>query len=265
MLRSQLEELARAFTGGNAGQMEKLYLQDIVLHSIYQQVVDELVLKGGTALHKLYNLDRFSEDLDLTAAKEVDLGSLLESAERHLKSFGALVEKVQREEDADFFKARLGIRGPLYAGSQLSLSFVRIEVNKRADVEKPIVKRYAPNFPDIPAFEILALTEEEILAEKIRALSTRTQARDLYDSYHLLKKGIEIDAKLVERKLSDYGLVYDPARLLERAGKMRKSWAGLGSLVYSRLPEFDHALEVLRGASRVPGKHKAGCAVARKT
>ncbi len=86
------------------------------------------------------------------------------------------------------------------------------------------------------------------------SLSTRTQARDLYDSYHLLEKGIGIDAKLVERKLSRYGLVYDPARLLERAGKMRKSWAGLGNLVYSRLPEFDHALEVLRAGIQGTGK-----------
>ncbi len=229
--------------------MEKLYLQDIVLHSIYRQVVDELVLKGATALHKLYNLDRFSEDLDFTAAKEVDLGSLLESAERHLRSFGALVEKVEREEDADSFRARLGVRGPLYAGSELSLSFLRIEVSKRADVERPVVKRYTPNFPDIPAFEVLALTEEEILAEKIRALWTRTQARDLYDAYHLLHRGTRIDEKLVERKLSHCGLRYDPAELLERAGRVRKSWAGLGRLVYSRLPEFDHALEALRGAS----------------
>lgn len=246
MLRPQLEELARTFTRGNAGQIEKLYLQDIVLHSTYRRVADELVLKGGTALHKLYNLDRFSEALDFTAVKRVDFARLLESVERDLKSFGTQAEKSRQGEDADSFKARLGIRGPLYTGSELSLSYLRIEVNKRAGAEKPIVKRYAPNFPDIPAFEVLALTEEEILTEKIRALSTRIQARDLYDAYHLLHKGIRIDPELAERKLRHYGLEYDPDKLLERAEKVRRSWAGLRALVYSRLPGFDQALDMLR-------------------
>lgn len=246
LLRFQLEDLANTFTNGNTGHMEKLYLQDIVLHSTYREVVDELVFKGGTALHKLYNLDRFSEDLDFTATGEIDLTHVLESARRHLENFGAKVEKVESEEDEYSFNGRLGIQGPLYTGNVLSLSFIRMEVNKRAEVENPIVERYTPNFPDIPAFEILTLTEEEILGEKIRGLSTRNQARDLYDIYHLLNKGIKIDKKLAEKKLRYYDLDFDPETLLKEAGKTRKNWGDLENLIYSRLPEFEKAIGMLK-------------------
>lgn len=245
LLRSQLEELAKTLTNGNTGHVEKLYLQDIALHSIYQEVVDELVFKGGTVLLKLYNLDRFSEDLDFTAAGEIDLVKVLESVERHLESFGAKVEKVESGDSGDSFNARLGVQGPLYTGNELSLSFFRIEVNRRAEVENPIVRRYTPNFPDVPAFEILTLTEEEILAEKIRGLVIRNRPRDLYDIYHLLDKGVEINEELVEKKLEYYDLAFDPATILKEARKNRKSWGDLENLIYSRLPEFDGVLDLL--------------------
>ena len=245
LLRSQIQELAKTFTKNNVGHAEKLYLQDILLHSIYREVVGELVFKGGTALNKLYNLDRFSEDLDFTAAGEIDLANLLEAAERYLKNFGAEVDKVQSKENERSFSARLGIQGPLYTGNELSLSTIRIEVNKIARAENPIIKRYTPNFPDVPTFEILVLTEEEILAEKIRGIMTRNQARDLYDIYHLLHKGIKIDGKLVEKKLRYYDLEYSPAALLDRAMKTRDNWEDLGNLTYSRLPDFQQALDIL--------------------
>lgn len=245
LLRSQLEDLAKTFTNGNTGHMEKLYLQDIALHSIYREVVDELVFKGGTALLKLYNLDRFSEDLDFAAVKEIDLVKVLESVGRHLGNFGAKVGKVESENNENSFNARLGVQGPLYTSDELSLSFFRIEVNKMTEAENPIVRRYTPNFPDIPAFEILTLTEEEILAEKIRGLVTRSRPKDLYDIYHLLSKGVEIDKKLVEKKLEYYDLGFDPATILKEARKNRKNWGGLENLIYSRLPEFDGTLDLL--------------------
>ncbi|PTD93891.1 hypothetical protein C9439_05370 [archaeon SCG-AAA382B04] len=245
LTRSQLEDLAQTFTDGNIGHVETLYLQDIVLHAVYRNVVDELVFKGGTALLKLYNLDRFSEDLDFTATEQMDLKEIVKAAVQHLESFGVKVEKAETGTTKNSFNARIGIKGPLYTGDERSLNFVRIEVNKRTQAEKPIVKRYTPNFPDIPAFEILALREEEILAEKIRALATRTQPRDLYDIYHLLNKGVKTNKKLVEEKLKYYELEFDPEDLLKEAEKNRKNWKGLENLVYSRLPKFEKALELL--------------------
>jgi predicted nucleotidyltransferase component of viral defense system len=248
LLRPQIADHARTFTGGNVGHAEKTYLQDIVLHSIYREVADELVFKGGTALNKLYNLDRFSEDLDFTSKGNPDLDRLLESVERHLNNFGARVERSEGKGNQRSYRARLGIRGPLYTGIDISLSFIRIEVNRVDRVEKPVTKRHTPNFPDIPAFDILAMTPEEILAEKIRAIMTRNQPRDLYDTYHLLHRGVGIEQKLVEKKLDYYNLEYDTHKILKEAQKNRKGWNSLESLTYSTLPDFQKALDILEAS-----------------
>ena len=42
---------------------------------------------------------------------------------------------------------------------------------------------------------------KEIMSEKIRALMTRTKARDLYDIYFLVRKNVKLDTQLVAKKL----------------------------------------------------------------
>ncbi len=44
----------------------------------------------------------------------------------------------------------------------------------------------------------------EILAEKIRALMTRAKGRDLFDTWYLMSKGIEIDLNLINKKMALY-------------------------------------------------------------
>lgn len=245
LLRSQLGELARTFTNGNVGHMERLYLQDIVLHSIYHETVDELVLKGGTALFKLYNLDRFSEDLDFTAIDRIEYDSLMKSVERDFENFGMDVDDIEKNEDGISFSARISVKGPLYSGTRISMSYIRIEVNKRASVSESAVRRYTPNFPDIPSFDLVVLSEREIVAEKIRAICTRNRPRDVYDLYHLLKKGVEIDRGLVEKKLAYYGRAYDPPKILNKAKEKKRSWQDLDNLTYSTLPEFDQVIHLI--------------------
>ncbi len=43
------------------------YFQDIALFNISREFGDKLVFKGGTCLYKVYQLNRFSEDLDFSA------------------------------------------------------------------------------------------------------------------------------------------------------------------------------------------------------
>ena len=52
---------------------EKDYLQDLMLFSIYSHIGRELIFKGGTCLYKIYKLGRFSEDLDFTLNKRIDI------------------------------------------------------------------------------------------------------------------------------------------------------------------------------------------------
>src|SRR3989344_4387527 len=56
----------------NKEYIEKDYFQDLLLFNIYKQT-NLLIFKGGTALYKLYDLQRFSEDLDFTLIGDLDI------------------------------------------------------------------------------------------------------------------------------------------------------------------------------------------------
>lgn len=245
---NEIKEVSRSLTQGNIAHAEKLYLQDIILSTVGRETSTELVFKGGTALLKLYQLDRFSEDLDFVLNGDTDLGKLLEEVERDLKSYGAKVQEKKVEEKERSFKARLGIEGPLFMGERRSLCFIWIEINTESGAKKAGNIRYTPRFKDITSFELAVMSEEEILAEKIRALRTRNQPRDLYDIYHLLSKNVEIDTELVQEKLDYYDLKHDPEKTLEEAGKLEKNWETLENLTYSKQPGFEDALNKLREA-----------------
>lgn len=241
----EIEEISKTLTDGNKGYTEKLYLQDIILSTISSETVDEIVFKGGTALLKFYQLDRFSEDLDFTAREEIDFKELVRKIVRDLENYGIDVEEREDEETEKSFKTRLGVKGPLYTGERRSLNFVRIEINRKSSIQNFQTLRHNPHFQDLSSFDLPVLSEEEILAEKIRAVSTRTKSRDLYDIYHLLSKGVEIREELVEDKLEYYDIDFDPETVLERAERLEKNWSILETLTYSEPPEFETALQKL--------------------
>lgn len=243
--RSQIESHAQTFTMGNAGQAETLYLQDLVLSTISREIATQLVFKGGTALLKFSQLDRFSEDLDFTARESIDDNGLVRAVSRDLEAYGASPEETDIERANRSVQIRLGIQGPLYTGDRRSLNFLRIEINTESSIRSAETRRYNPHFPDIPAFELPVMSEREILAEKIRALLTRDQPRDLYDIYHLLSKSVPIDSEVVERKLAYYERRYDPSAVLEAATVLEERWETLSPLVYSTLPEFSRVIDLL--------------------
>lgn len=246
LTRSELETIANTLTHGNIGHAETLYLQDVVLSTVSRETADQLVFKGGTALMKFYQLDRFSDDLDFTAQEAVDFGDLLGATVRDLDNYGAAVAERTEEETDAAYHARLGIEGPLYTGERRSLAFLRVEVNKGSTVSRVRTRRYTPQFPDVPSFELAVLDETEILAEKIRALLTRDQPRDLYDVYHLLSKSVRVDPTLVQEKLDYYDLTYDPDAVLAAVSDLESNWAMLETLTYTEPPAFEDAIEVLR-------------------
>jgi predicted nucleotidyltransferase component of viral defense system len=85
-----------------------------------------LVFKGGTALQKAYALSRFSIDLDFTL-KDVNFDSqtLFKKIVSYLNSFGLKTETIKlKKKVSEIFI--LKIQGPLYDGTERSLSSLRI-------------------------------------------------------------------------------------------------------------------------------------------
>ncbi len=180
--------------------LEQDYIQSLFLEELYDEV-DSLVFKGGTYLKHAFGLDRFSEDLDFTIYGDFTI-KMLKKAASGLDAYDveAGIDKIKTDDIS--ITARLRYHGPLFNGSDKSIGNIDIEISKRDDVfQEPEWKRLFFDYPETRAVTVLGLQKEEILAEKLRALATRTKGRDLYDVWFLLKQGVSTDKELFEEKM----------------------------------------------------------------
>jgi hypothetical protein len=220
---------------------EKDYLLDIMLFNISNELGDALVLKGGTSLYKLYNLNRFSEDLDFTQnKKKLDIG---QTAKGLLRAVGRI--GIQGDESHEAFGNAINIRfhfkGPLYSGQKGTLCYILLNISHRERVALPVKRElYVPAYREISSFSIYVMDEREMFAEKVRAIMTRQKPRDVYDLWFLLKKGVRADRMLIDKKLKIYGKRFTVEEFKERVGEKGPLWVNdLRGLVMGGLPEFD--------------------------
>ncbi|MDD5163019.1 MAG: nucleotidyl transferase AbiEii/AbiGii toxin family protein [Candidatus ainarchaeum sp.] len=181
---------------------EKEYLQYVFLHAI-SRFSENFVFKGGTCLRICYDFERASEDLDFNT--NLGLQETKKTVKTCLKNFELLnIEHTvfaEKEFEGNIrFEARF--KGPLYNGQNSSTNTLKIDFNK-SKAKGKTAKAIPKLFSDIPVFTIQALSLEEMLTEKIRALINRGEARDLYDVWMLLQNKIAINKKLLKQKLSE--------------------------------------------------------------
>ncbi len=182
--------------------LEKEYLQYIFLNAI-SKYGDSIVFKGGTCLRLCYGLERASEDLDFSASFNVS--KLKEIVNQCLKNFDLLgiehFSLIERQFEGNI-RFEVKFKGPLYNGTPNSANNLKIDFNKnKIFFKNPRV--ISQVFSDISLFVLVALAEKEILAEKIRAIVNRKQARDLYDLWVLINNNVEIDKELIKKKLKE--------------------------------------------------------------
>ncbi|MBI2632188.1 nucleotidyl transferase AbiEii/AbiGii toxin family protein [Candidatus Pacearchaeota archaeon] len=235
-----IKDIARLKHITNLGHAEKDYLLDLILLSISKRTKNELVFKGGTSLFKFYKLDRFSEDLDFTLKKELDIDKLLNEIIIDLRAFGVDVEIKEKKKAYNSFLNTLRIMGPLFNGNQNSLASVRIDINiKSSIIIEPFFGKYESLYPDIPSFSLCVMDEKEILVEKIRAILTRNYARDLYDLNFLLRKGVKPDFNLLNDKLEYYKEKFSKSKFVKKVNEKRDVWkAELEPFIIGDLLEF---------------------------
>lgn len=177
------------------------YLQLLFLKDLYAQTQSKYIFfKGGTALHLIYKMPRFSEDLDFTVAME---------EKKFLEFIQKLFTAISKNEPLSFKekKSIAGKRFLLTAESPLLYkTFVNLDFSFGEKVLQPQRSFIETRFPVIFTSYIWHLSKEEIFAEKIRAILTRTQGRDLYDLWFLLSQGVSLNQDLVREKLKYYHL-----------------------------------------------------------
>ena len=240
MIRKEdLLQIAR-FKGLAPRLAELDYFQDIALLNIAREFGNKLIFKGGTCLYKAYKLNRFSEDLDFTAAK-----GFKEAMLYRLPSFFNLLNIQSKMKVESFTKSiniYLEVLGPLYEGRKESIARIIFNISRRERVLLPINRfSHAPLYQEIRPFDLFIMDENEILAEKVRAIHERNKARDVYDLWHLLKRRLlPFNFKLVNKKLSSIGLKFEKAGFAAKLKEKEAGWKrDLAALISGELPPFE--------------------------
>jgi len=244
----ELRKIAR-IKGLRLGYTEKDYLIDLCLLSISRRTGDELVFKGGTCLYKFYKLDRFSEDIDFTLRKKLDINNLIKKIISDLELFGIDAKILSKKKFFNSYSLIIRTKGPLYKGTNQTLSQIRMDINTKSSINlEPLIAEYISIYSEIPKISLLIMNEKEILAEKIRAILTRDKARDVYDLWFLLRKGVEFDLNLIKEKLKYYNEEWNKTKFLKKLLEKEKIWEIELKQLVRESPKFEEVLNVIKKA-----------------
>lgn len=164
-------------------QNENQVEQDLLLSMAIVEIANdpllggELVLRGGTAFHKLFLPEpyRYSEDLDFVRTSAGGIGDVM----KHLTSLGRNLGFEVRTKMGEFPKVYWR-----FAFEDGTPGKIKLEINtyERSPM-MPLAKRihrvenpFYTGWAEIPTFQ-----PEELVATKLRALYQRKKGRDLYD------------------------------------------------------------------------------------
>ncbi len=198
----------------NLGQLELDYYQHLILAKIFEKF-NTIYFKGGTCLQKCYGIKRFSEDLDFNY---VDL---------KIKEIIAFIEGIFETKIIDYYETKFGVsfsirfKGILFNGSTQSMCKISFDFRNEDIYNKPLKKIIRPIYKDLSQYFLLALDEEEILAEKVRTILTRYKARDVYDLNELLLNEVNINMNLVDKKLETYNTKFNIKEFEEKLEEKR--------------------------------------------
>jgi len=224
-----LKEIAKQKGLLNKEHIEKDYFQDLLLFNLYKQT-NLLVFKGGTALYKLYGLQRFSEDLDFSLLKDIDLEKIMKNVIENIKN--SEIKEIKKMKDSILIKIA-------FKGILTKYNTIRIDINiKNPVLDKFDVKTYTSSYVDINPFTLRVLSLKEIFAEKIHSILNRESARDLYDLF-FLSKFAEIDKKIITNKLANFNMKFDFNEIKRKIDNLESLWKKeLEPFILSELPDF---------------------------
>jgi len=180
---------------------------------------------GGTALRLLYNLDRFSEDLDfslLEPAQNFQLSSYLDSLQDEMKALGFNVEIESRGKSMDtpiesaFIKANTRMH-TIIAGAPRTIAQrlhknALCKVKLEVDIDPAPGAEFEVRFIDDPLpFSVRAYSGPSLLAGKMDAIlyrswKNRVKGRDWYDFAFLVRKKVPLLLPHLEARMRQRGV-----------------------------------------------------------
>src|SRR6056297_268046 len=187
---------------------------------------------GGTALRLLYNLERFSEDLDFSLVEPAEgfkLSSYLESLQDEMKAFGFSIEVENRSKSMDthiesaFIKANTRLhtikaRAPDAIAGRIHKE-AQYKVKLEVDIDPPPGAKFEVSYIDDPVpFSIRSYAGPALLAGKIDAIlyrgwHNRVKGRDWYDFAFLVRRKVPLLLAHLEARLRQRGVYTDKSPL----------------------------------------------------
>ncbi len=163
---------------------------------------ENLVFRGGTALHKLYLMPapRYSEDIDLVQIKPGPIKPILKHINDVINFFDEKrVIKQKQNNNTILYR----FNSEFNHGVRLKL---KIEINCREhfhvfplkSLPFEISNTWFSSSAEITTYEVL-----ELLGTKIRALYQRRKGRDLFDLYYASQR-LELDYEAILYTYSEY-------------------------------------------------------------
>jgi predicted nucleotidyltransferase component of viral defense system len=262
MIRSsEISKLAHQ-SGLGDKTIEKDYVLTWMLLSLAESPIrDSLAFKGGTAIKKIYIPDyRYSEDLDFTlldaSLANEKLQSSIESCFPWLKRENNLTLTTRKVEVHSSGNPTLYLNyvGPLQG--DLSSRFIKVDISRDETLQFP------PRHENVQASysdcqnrhaRLIVYSLEEVLAEKLRSLLTRTEPRDLFDVHHLLTNQlVDIEQVVfhIQPKFDAKGYSVSDLRtiLTRRQQTFRQLWM---PRLQGQMPEIPPLDSVIRETNRV--------------
>ena len=188
-----LEKLAKQYQMSLFPNVVREYFQHVFLAKLYALPgAERLQFKGGTALRIVYGSPRFSEDLDFSLfgvqqheVKQV-IESLFVNVLADIAQIGIQVEIGEKSNETSggyFGVATFHMLGYQPVGIKINISN-RVTGEVRGEVDS-----IANDF--ITTYNVIHLPKEILVEEKIfGALLERKKARDFYDLYWMMRKGM---------------------------------------------------------------------------
>ncbi len=203
----------------------KEIIQEIALLGLWRaQFFERAAFYGGTALRILYQLPRFSEDLDfslLNVDRDFDLSPFLNAIQTELSAFGFSVSVKEKEKkthsaiDSAFIKAgtkehllRIESAVPRARHVQSNQNLiVKIEVDTDPppDFQTEVKFQLLPTPYSVRAFELPHMFAGKLHAILQRQWKGRVKGRDYYDFLWYLGRGIKVNLKHLEARLRQTG------------------------------------------------------------
>ncbi|MCL4383483.1 MAG: nucleotidyl transferase AbiEii/AbiGii toxin family protein [Candidatus Marsarchaeota archaeon] len=149
---------------------ELALFQDTVIMMLYQ-IDSTIILHGGTCVWRCFNGSRFSNDIDIYLKSRSNLENLKRNVLSVASDYDIKVEKIKDTGHLIFIAFSFGN------------IYLKVEINYIKKDLHPVATRFEK--VDSTYTEVLALTPEDLILEKIAAYSHRLFIRDIYDIYIL--------------------------------------------------------------------------------